>query len=114
MVIEDFTRVGAGANLTATLTLSRDGVAVHQPIDYVNVVNMLLGDVVTTQPVKVIPVTHLIFEFRLAFFTRSRPDTIAVPVSTRQNDVADKAVLKLLDHLVVVGFVSSLQADCDR
>src|SRR5690242_18121721 len=49
MVIIDFTVVGALANFATTLPLSRDGITVLQPINHVEVMNVLLYDMITAQ-----------------------------------------------------------------
>ena len=81
----------------------------------VEVVDVLLDDVVAAEPVEVVPVAHLVFHFgllRLARLATHRPR--AVPVDARADDVADRAVVELLDGFDVPRVVVPLQADADH
>ena len=60
VVIVDFAVFLAGAYLATALALGFDGVAAHQPVNNIEVMNVLFGDVVTAEPVEVVPVLSLI------------------------------------------------------
>src|SRR6266566_8999622 len=55
VMIEDFAIVGSFAHLDAAHALSANGMALLDPVDHVQIVNVLLDDVVATEPDKVIP-----------------------------------------------------------
>jgi hypothetical protein len=82
--------------------------AVHQPIDHVKVMDVLFADVVTAQPVEVVPVVDLILEFGLFWQPILLPKTSLVPVSTGQNDITDCTISQFLDGCTVPGFVPTL------
>ena len=73
MVVIDLAILFAGAHLSSAHTFGLFWRATHQPVDDVDVVNVLFDDMVTAQPVEVIPVTHLVRQFGLAFLTIAYP-----------------------------------------
>src|SRR5438067_1728175 len=102
------------AESAAALALCRGRVIVLDPIDDVEIVNVLLDDVVAADPQKVIPVAHLVLHFGLPILTALEPRLAAVPISAGQDNVANGAVLKRLDSVHVGSLVPPLQADGNR
>lgn len=64
VVVKNFAGVGADADFGAAHAVGFDGVAVFEPVDDVEVVDVLFDDVVAANPVEVVPVAHLVFHFR--------------------------------------------------
>ena len=76
---------------------------------------MLLVDVVTAQPVVVVPVPHLVLHFSTAFLASLAgiPDSAAVPVNPRGENVADGTVVNPLEGFHVVPLVVPLETNAD-
>jgi hypothetical protein len=75
VVVENLTTIFADTNLTATLSLSFNWVTIHQPIDHVQIVDVLFGDMIPTEPIEIVPIIELVLDFGLiglaiAAFTR--------------------------------------------
>ena len=113
VVIEDLTTFFAGADLASTLALGFDGRAVHEPVDHIEVMDVLFADVVTGEPVEVIPIVQLVFEFGLVWLTISGPNAVTIPVSAGQDDIADSSFVEHLDGRLVIGLVVALQSNGD-
>ena len=62
-MVEDFAVVQAFASFAAALAAGFDRVTAFDPVDDVEVVDVLLDDVVAANPDEVIPVAHLVFHF---------------------------------------------------
>ena len=107
VMIEDFAVVLALAHLAAAHAVGPDRVAALEPVDDVQVVDVLLDDVVAAEPGEVVPVAHLVLHFaQLAAVlcsssARVDPRGRAVPIDARGNDVADRAVLQPLDRFQI-------------
>ena len=89
MVVENFAMFLAFSNLSATHALRFYRIGSLEPVDHIYVVDMLLGDMVATEPVKVIPVAHLVFHFGLVGFAWTNPYAIIVPPSLCRSDFSD-------------------------
>ena len=57
VVIVDFTVVDSRADFATTLALSFDGKVLHQPVDHVDVVNVLLVDVIAAHSSRIYIIT---------------------------------------------------------
>src|SRR6185436_15621168 len=119
-MIEDFAVVRAFAGFAAAVSARLHWRAVLQPIDHVEIVNVLLDNVITAEPDEVIPVAQLILHFgQLAavltfkFRAWADPRRVAIPISAHRHDVADLAILKALDALNVAGVMMPLQTDAN-
>src|SRR5690606_1029161 len=64
---------------------------------------------VAAQPVKVVPVAHLVFHLRLARLALAHPHATAVPIHLSGDNVADGAVLDALDRVAIYRLVAALQ-----
>ena len=80
----------------------------HEPVGHVQVVNMLFDDVITADPVEVVPILHLVLEFCLARLAWVRPNAATVPIDARVNQVADDSILQLCDGFHVGSFMTAL------
>ncbi len=108
MMVENLAVFLARADLSSTLALSGHGIAVFEPIDHVQVVNVLFNDMIATEPIKVVPVVDLIFHFSLIGLAGAHPHSSVVPVSPCDDDIADRAILEPLDRFDISGFMTSL------
>src|SRR4051812_33099971 len=79
MMIEDLAEVVLVAIiLSPALPLSSDRIVVHDPVDNVEIMNVLLDDVVATEPVELIPVPHLELQLRPLLLPLLEPGLVAV------------------------------------
>ena len=92
--------------------------ALHHPVAYVEVVDVLLHDVVAAEPVEIIPVPHLILHLgKLAaclgfhFGTLIYPHPRVVPVNAGSVNVADSAAVQFVHPAAIHGLVMALEAD---
>ena len=113
MVIEDLAEILARADLTSPHPLGTDRIATLQPVDDIQVMDVLLDDVIAAQPVEVVPVAHLVFHLRLSFGAGVNPHAGAVPIDASGHNVADRAVLQAFDRFDVRGLVMALQTDAN-
>ena len=114
MVIKNLATVRTRSDLPSTLTLCFHRRAVHQPIDDVQVVNVLFANVVPTQPIKVVPVVDLILKLGLIWCSVASPNSIVVPVGSCKHNVANRPIFELCDGCLIARFVVSLQSDRDH
>src|SRR5688572_12918332 len=63
VMVKDLAGIFAGTYRAAAHTYCAGRRCAFEPVAYVNVVNVLLYDMIAAQPVKVIPVAHLVFHF---------------------------------------------------
>ncbi len=63
--------------------------------------DVLFADVVTGEPVEVVPVINLVFEFGLAFFAIADPNSGTVPVNASVEDVTEGAILESLNGFAI-------------
>src|SRR5579862_3009473 len=61
VVVKDFSVIGSFANLATSHALSPYWIPLFYPIDDIEVMNVLLCNVISTNPCEVIPISHLIF-----------------------------------------------------
>ena len=111
MVVENLTMIHPISQQPPAHALSRCRVVVHQPVDHIQVVDVLFDDVITAQPIEVIPVSHLIGQFRITRLPRSLPDAVTIPIHATVKQIADDSVLQLLNRLLIGPLVSTLQTD---
>ena len=60
-----------------------------EPVDDINVMDMLFCNMIATQPYKIIPVTHLVFHFSLFWLAWVHPYTIIIPPCLCRSNIAD-------------------------
>ncbi len=114
VMIEDLTMIDSLADFATTLPLRLDRMGLNQPIDDIQIVDVLFVDVVTTQPGEVIPVPHLVLQFRLLGRSRANPNAAAVPISTCEHQITNRTVVQFVDAFPVTELVMPLQSDLDR
>src|SRR5690606_30050505 len=68
VMVKNFPMILALAHLAATHTLGFYRIRALKPVHHINIMNMLLGNMIAAKPVEIIPVTHLVFHFRLSVF----------------------------------------------
>ena len=115
VVVENLAVVDAGANLAAAQPLATHRVSALDPVDDIEVMDVLLVDVVAAQPDEVVPVAHLVLHFgELATgplfkaLSITHPNAAAVPVGTRGDDVADGPILDALDDFLITQLMMPL------
>jgi len=111
VVVIDLTGLAIDAVLTSTDTVASHRHRIEEPVGHVDVVHMLLADVVTAEPVEVVPVVDLELHLVLVFASLAVPDAATVPVDLATNDVAGETFADASNRLAVAGLVVTLQAD---
>src|SRR5262249_51527795 len=118
VMIKNLPVVRRADDLRAAHAEGADWMVTFEPIDDVEIVNVLLDDVITANPDEVIPIAHLVFHFReltvkvcLQFEPGMAPGASAVPVGTGGDKLADRAVLEALERFVVADLMMPLQSD---
>ena len=86
---------------------------VQEPVRHVDVVDVLLADVVTAEPVEVVPVVHLELHLVLALLALAIPDAGAVPVDLPADEVAREPLAHLFERGPVDAVVVPLESDDD-
>ena len=117
-MVEDFAAVGSALEATSADPMTANRIPVLQPVNYIQIVDVLLDDMIAAKPVEHIPVADLIFHFRRgsahAFFqictARLGSDRAAIPIDARRMDVADGPILQAGDGFQIVGLVAALKA----
>src|SRR5690606_16718474 len=97
VVVKYLTMVLAGPYHTAPGSFGFYGVRPLHPVGHVNVVYMLFDDMVSAQPVKVIPVSHLVFHLSLTALPWSHPHAAGIPVHLSAKHVANGPVIYPVD-----------------
>ena len=113
VVVVDFARLARHPLLPAADAVGRDRHVVEEPVGDVDVVDVLLADVISAEPVEVVPVVHLILHLRLVGLAVSEPDATPIPIDLTADDVADHPFADLGESLAVVGLVATLKTDHD-
>ena len=96
VVIKDFAMVFPVSDFTTALPLSRDREVIGEPVDDIDVVNVLFQNMVPTQPIKIIPIAHLIFHFGLSRLAFSHPNATAIPIYLTTSDFSNFTVSDFL------------------
>ena len=108
VVVVNLAVVDAGTNLAAAQSLATRRMGALDPVDDVEIVDVLLIDVVAAQPVEVVPVAHLVFHFVLMMLSRPNPNPATVPVATHGDNITDSSVPNSLQCFEVVILMMSL------
>ena len=94
VVVKNFPVVDTHADLCTAHAIGADREVIFQPVDDIQIMNVLLGDMVSADPDEVIPVAHLVFHFgqfaSVLLFqvgTLANPWGVAVPVGASRNDI---------------------------
>src|SRR5690606_7479282 len=110
MMVEYFTVILSGAYQAAAGSFRFHRVASFHPVGYINIMDMLFGNVIAAQPVEVIPVPHLVFHFGLSCLSWADPHPAAVPEYLSAYHIANRSVVQTLDGFPVIELVVTLQA----
>ena len=100
--------VGSPASPTHGGELNRR--AVEAPVHNIDVVNVLLANLVARNPIKVVPVIALPFQFAHAFLITPEPDAAAVPVALTAYQLANLPVVDAFHQLDAAKFMPALRA----
>ena len=111
-VIPHFTVLGASES--SSRTVGGFGRGSHHPIDGVDVMNRLLGNLVIRQPDEVHPVVQLVLRITDAFFTILVPNATGAVASRGADDLTDLAIVNSLDCFDIVDLAAVLCASHNR
>ena len=121
VMIKNLPMVLAPSNLPSAHPACFDRISAFEPIADVQVMNMLLVNMVATQPVEVVPIVHLIFHLgRLMPKSRCKigpcayPNPSTIPVNLGQQNIADRTVFQTLNGFDVARVVMSLKTHPHR
>src|SRR5690606_7215134 len=92
-VIIDFAIILTRTVRPTTRTLNRYRTFAVHPIGNIDIMHMLFDYMVTTKPVEITPISHLVFRLSLLRFTCANPYPPAVPISLSGNYIADSTIL---------------------
>src|SRR5690625_1068690 len=111
VVIKNFTIVRTNSDRSASHSLTAFRKIIFEPAHYIHIMDMLLYDMITAEPVEVIPVPHLIFHFILAGLPFSDPYAFAIPIHLSRSNIADHSILISFQQLQIGILISSLKSD---
>ena len=121
VMIEDFAMIlgawvvgGIASHFTPTLSIGFHRIITLQPIDDVEVVDMLFANVVTAKPIEIIPVAHLVLKFGLIRLPRASPNSATIPKSAHVQDIADGSILETLNGFHIIGLMAALETNGDE
>src|SRR5690606_2594506 len=107
-VIVDFTIILSCSMSSTARPLNRNRIFSFYPIGYINIMHMLFHNMLTTKPVKIKPIAHLIFHFGLLWFAWSNPYPTTIPINLSRDHIADGTVLYTFDGFPIIRLVASL------
>ncbi len=113
MMVVDLAVVLVFAHLSAAEGLGVDRMIVDHPIADVEIMHVLFDDVVAGEPIEVVPVIDLILHFCLLGGAGPDPNASGVEVGPHEHEVADRAIVDLLNHLRVFSLMAQMVADAD-
>src|SRR5690606_35757773 len=108
VVVVDLPMVRAVAHGPAPHSLGGFGIFPKEPVGHIDVVDVLLQDMVPTDPVKIIPIAHLVFQFALLWGPWYYPDPSPVPVDLAGYDLAQAPALYKFQGLDIVLLIVAL------
>src|SRR5262249_52909262 len=116
--IEDFTVIEPFADFASAHALGAHRMPLLDPIDYIQIMDVLLDNVVAAKPGKVIPITHLIFHFGqlvaaflLELGAAMKPGRLSIPITAHRDNVSNRAVMQALKRFHITIVIMALQAD---
>src|SRR5437762_11212288 len=117
-MVEYLTIVRPLAHFDAAHAMRANRMALLDPVDHVEVVDVLFDDVVAADPYEVVPVPHLLLHLRqlaavLLFQLRSRMDPRrgAVPVAAHGNDIANRSIPQAIQGFDVAELMMALETN---
>src|SRR5690606_4737575 len=108
MVVVDLPVVQSSANGPAPHSLGGYGILPDEPVGHVDIVDMLFQDMVPTDPIEIIPIAHLVFQFTLLRGARPHPYPVTVPVHLAGNDLAQASPFQQGQGIDIVFLISAL------
>src|ERR1043166_4854846 len=119
-MVKDLAVVRAFAHLAAAVATRLHRMAFLQPVNHVEVVNVLVDNVIAAEPHEVVQVAKMIFHFSelasvLLLEVRAlvAPRSVAVPISTHRVDVPDLAVPQTFHRFEITKLMMALKPDAD-
>jgi len=89
VIVEDFAIVFSFPHLSSAHALCFYRVGTFEPVDDIDIVNVLFGDMISAKPYEILPVAHLVFHFCLVGFACANPHAIVIPPGLGGSDIAD-------------------------
>jgi len=83
--------------------------SLHDPVAPVKVVDVLLDDVIATEPVNVEPVVEMVIRKRHPTFTFTIPDIACVEVGVKGLDVSEVTAMNGFDKVGVMKYVAAVE-----
>jgi hypothetical protein len=83
--------------------------SLHDPVAEVKIVDVLLDDVITAEPVNVKPIVKMILWKCHPLFTLTIPYVACVEVSVEGHDIPEFAVMNSFDKVGVVKYMSAVE-----
>ena len=71
---------------------------------------MLLHDMITAEPVEIVPVAHLVFHFGLAFLAGIDPEISLVPVHLSADYLSDFSIVDAVEQFAVTPLIMALES----
>src|SRR5690606_34294475 len=110
VVIKYFTMLFSSPNHSTPGTFRFYRIGSFYPVGYVNIMHMLLYDMISTKPIEIIPVSHLIFHLGLSSFPWTHPNTAIVPIYLAPDDITNRSIIYSVDGFNIIGLITALQA----
>src|SRR5690606_844961 len=96
VMIKNFPMVLAGPYLSTAKTLGRNRIFPKKPVGHIYVMDVLFQDMVSAQPVEIIPIAHLVFQLGLSGLSFPYPNSPTVPVHLTRYDFTNFIILYML------------------
>jgi hypothetical protein len=109
VVIENLSVIRSFAYESASLSLGSDRVPPFDPVRNVNIVDVLFYDVISAEPIEIVPVAHLILHLCLTRFASPNPHAGTIPVDSRHRNVPYHSILQVLNPPPVTNLIVALQ-----
>jgi hypothetical protein len=99
---------GVAPDLPAAMAIGLDRIGTLNPVDDIGVVDVLLHNVVATEPVKVKPIPNLVFELILTGCSFLGPNTSTIPEYTGIVKLSNGTILNSFYSLNIIVLVVAL------
>src|SRR5690606_15577728 len=101
-MIKNFTMLFSCPHHSASGAFRFYRIGSFDPVSHVNVMHVLLNDMVSAEPIEVIPVSHLVFHFSLSRFPWTHPNTSIVPVYLASDDITYRSIIYSVDGFYII------------
>ena len=98
------------SHFTSPHTVRFDRIHPFYPATCIQVVYMLLTNLITGCPGKMIPIVHLILHLGHAWLFPAVPNRITIPIHTKHINISNHPILELFDAINIAFFMPTLQS----